>query len=80
MNKHRGQEWFCRQKFESFRFVEICLKKTCLHVKLETVVVKGEGGEDGQSLHCQVEGCLEAALAFRAGSEENARMKEAEAS
>ena len=70
------------QRFESFQFVEICLKKkkTCLHVKLETVVVKGEGGEDGQSLHCQVEGCLKAALAFRAGSEENARMKEAEAS
>ena len=80
MNKQRGQEWFCRQRFESFRLVEICLKKTCLHVKLETVVVKGEGGKDGQSLHCQVEGCLEAALDFRAGSEENARMKEAEAS
>ena len=78
MNRHRGQEWFYKQR--SFRFVEICLKKTCLHVKLETVVVKGEGGEDGQSLHCQVEGCLKAALAFRAGSEENARMKEAEAS
>ena len=80
MNKQRGQEWFCRQRFESFLFLEICLKKTCSHVKLETVVVKGEGGEDGQSLHCQVEGCLKAALAFRAGSEENARMKEAEAS
>ena len=80
MNKQRGQEWFCRQRFKSFPFVEICLKKTCLHVKLETVVVKGEGGEDGQSLHCQVEGCLKAALDFRAGSEENARMKEAEAS
>ena len=53
---------------------------TCTHVMLDTVVVKVEEREDGQSLHCQVEGCLKAALAFRAGSEENARMKEAEAS
>ena len=47
---------------------------------LDTVVVKGEEREDGQSLHCQLEIVLEAALAFKAGSEENARMKEAEAS
>ena len=36
--------------------------------------------EDGQSLHCQFEIVIEAVLAFKAGSEENARMKEAEAS
>ena len=47
---------------------------------LDTVVVKGEEREDGQSLHCQLEIVLEEAFAFKAGSEENARMKEAEAS
>ena len=53
---------------------------TCTHVMLDTVVVKVEEREDGQSLHCQLEMVLEAALSFKAGSEENARMKEAEAS
>ena len=53
---------------------------TCTHVMLDTVVVKVEEREDGQSLHCQLEMVIEAALAFKAGSEENARMKEAEAS
>jgi len=47
---------------------------------LDTVAVKGEEREDGQSLHCQLEIEFEEALAFKAGSEENARMKEAEAS
>jgi len=52
----------------------------CTHVMLDTVVVKGEGREDGQSLHCQLKIALDPALAFKAGSDENARMKEAEAS
>jgi len=52
----------------------------CTHVMLATVEVKGEEREDGQSLHCQLEIVFEAALAFKAGSEENARMNEAEAS
>ena len=47
---------------------------------LDTVEVKCEEREDGQSLHCQLEIVFEAALAFKAGSEENARMNEAEAS
>ena len=53
---------------------------TRTHVMLDTVVVKVEEREDGQSLHCQLEMVPEAALAFKAGSEENARMKDAEAS
>ena len=47
---------------------------------LDTVVVKVEEREGGHSLHCQLEIVIEAALAFKEGSEENARMKEAEAS
>ena len=53
---------------------------TCTHVMLDTVVVKVEEREDGHSLHCQLEIVIEAALAFKAGLEENARMKEADAS
>ena len=52
----------------------------CTHVMLDTVDVKGDERFAGQSLHCQLEVVLEAAaLAFKAGSEENARMNEAEA-
>ena len=47
---------------------------------LDTVAMKGEEREDGQSLQSQLEIEFEAALAFKAGAEENARMKEAEAS
>ena len=42
--------------------------------------VRTEEREDGQSLQSQLEIEFEAALAFKAGAEENARMKEAEAS
>ena len=57
-----------------------CRVITCTQVMLDTVVVNAEEREDGQSLHCQLEIDFEAVLAFKAGSEENARMKEAEAS
>ena len=46
---------------------------------LATVEVNGDERLVGQSLHCQLEVVLRAALAFKAGSEENARMNEAEA-